>query len=147
MERIYKLAACGVSVELNDGIVRVFSNAELWRFLDGEVNSRFNLLARTIKSDYVQIFNKPLNIADDSLIVEILVHVYCDYLGLSFNRIFKIKPVQKLVKSLLKRAEVVDCGERAKDTNRWVWDALARFKPLFMKLLPKNLNRTNLKLH
>lgn len=145
MKKRYELAECTIKVDLSEGIVRVFSDAELWRFLDGKAGERFELLIKTIKSDYENVFEKPLNIANDSLLVEILVHVYCDYLGLAFNRIFKIKPIQKLVSKLLKRAEVVDCGERAKDSNRWVWDFLARFKSLFIKLLPNNLNAMNLK--
>lgn len=145
MVRYYEIAGCKIKVDLKEGIIRVFSDAELWRFLDGEAKSRFDLLVETIKNDYKNIFIKPLHIAADSLIVEILVHVYCDYLGLAFNRIVKIKPLQKMVNKLLERAEVVDCGEQAKDSNRWVWDALARFKPFFIWLLPRNLNKTNLK--
>ncbi|RYD74233.1 MAG: hypothetical protein EOP55_15620 [Sphingobacteriales bacterium] len=92
MERIYELEHCKIKVELNDGIIRVFSNAELWRFLDGKANERFRLLVQTIKADYKDQFQKNLQISDNSLIVEILVHVYCDYLGLKFNKFIKLKP-------------------------------------------------------
>ncbi|TCD10430.1 hypothetical protein EZ449_08755 [Pedobacter frigidisoli] len=147
MDKIYELAGCRLKVSLDDGLVRVYSNAELWGFLKGNASLRFDLLVETIKKDYLLTFKKPLDISNNSLILEILVHVYCDYIGLLFNKMVKIKPIQILVSKLLKRAEVVDCGEQGKDSNRWVWDFLAGSKGLFIKLLPRNLNAKNLKLH
>jgi len=147
MNKIYELESCYIKVRLLPGLIRVYSDAELWRFLSGKTSERFTLLVETIKSDYQTHFNKALAISNNSLVVEILVHVYCDYLGLRFNRMVKIKPLNKLVHRLLKRAEVVDCGEAAKDSNRWVWDTLAGFRFLFIKLLPKNLNKGKLKTH
>lgn len=147
MNSIYNLENCSIKVRLDKGIIRVYSNAELWRFLNGKANQKFNLLVSTIKKDYLQQFGIPLKITDRSLIVEILVHVYCDYLGLKFNRLIKFKPLNNFVNKLLERAEIVDCGEKAKDTNRWVWDTLAPFKDLFVRILPRNMNETNLKLH
>ncbi|RDC58621.1 hypothetical protein DU508_01085 [Pedobacter chinensis] len=145
MNKIYELESCDIKACLEPGLIRVYSDAELWRFLDGKADERFALLVETIKNDYENHFNKSLAISNNSLIVEILVHVYCDYLGLRFNRTVKIKPLNKLVHKLLRRAEVVDCGETAKDSNRWIWDALASFRFLFIKLLPKNLNKRKLK--
>lgn len=147
MDRLYELAGCRIKVSLDNGLIRVYSNAELWRFLNGNASVRFDLLVETIKKDYQEQFNKPLDISNNSLIVEILVHIYCDYIGLLFNRIVKIKPIQKIVNKLLERAEVVDCGEKEKDSNRWVWDFLSSYKKAFIKILPKNLNAKNLKLH
>lgn len=147
MEKIYDLLGNKIKVALEPQLIRVYSNAALWQYLDGKADSRFQLLVKTIKSDYNLAFSKPLAISDDSLIVEILVHVYCDYLGLSFNRIVRIKWIQNLVKKLLKRAEVVDCGEKSVDSNRWVWDLLAGSKSLFIRMLPKNMNAKNIKKH
>jgi len=147
MDKIYELATNKIKVALEPQLIRVYSNAELWAYLDGKAKSRFELLIHTIKADYELQFGKALAISNDSLIVEILVHVYCDYLGLSFNRIVSVKWIQNLVKKLLKRAEVVDCGERSVDSNRWVWDLLAGSKSLFIAILPKNLNARKLKNH
>jgi len=147
MDKVYELEEHKIKVGLEPQLIRVYSNAELWKYLDGKANERFDLLVNTVKADYAQKFGKALVISNDSLIVEILVHVYCDYLGLSFNRIVKIKWIQTLVKKLLKRAEVVDCGEKSVDSNRWVWDLLASSKSLFIAILPKNLNARNIKQH
>jgi hypothetical protein len=147
MDKVYELEEHKIKVGLELQLIRVYSNAELWKYLDGKANTRFELMVNTIKTDYAQQFSKALAISNDSLIVEILVHVYCDYLGLSFNRIVKIKWIQNLVKKLLKRAEVVDCGEKGVDSNRWVWDLLAGSKSFFIRILPKNLNAKNIKHH
>ncbi|MFD2287471.1 hypothetical protein GJU39_07860 [Pedobacter petrophilus] len=145
MEKIYNLANSEVKVGLEPKLVRVYSDTALWTFLKTDAGKRFELLAETIKYDYATTFGNELKITNDSLIVEILVHVYCDYLGLRFNRIVKIKFIQNIVNKLLERAEVVDCGERGVDGNRWVWDFLARYKMIFFRILPKNLNVRKLK--
>lgn len=147
MDKNYELAGCRIKVGLEPHIIQVYSNAALWHYLSVDRTTRFELLVTTIKADYANEFGQALAITNNSLIVEILVHVYCDYLGLSLNRVVKIKWLQTLVKKLLKRAQVVDCGERAVDSNRWVWDLLARYQSLFIKLLPKNLNAKNIKQH
>ncbi|MBC6109388.1 hypothetical protein ACFOG5_03820 [Pedobacter fastidiosus] len=147
MNKVYELENCKIKVHLEPKLIRVYSNAELWRFFDGKLNSRFNLLTETIKTNYRNHFGVDLNITNDSLIVEIVVHVYCDYIGLGFNRFIKIRWIQKLVGKLLKRAEIVDCGEKGVDSNRWLWDFLSKYKAQILKLLPKNLNKTSLKKH
>lgn len=147
MDKIYELAGNKIKVGLEPQLIRVYSNAELWAYLDGKANARFELMVNTIKADYEQHFGKTLAISNASLIVEILVHVYCDYLGLSFNRMVQIKWIQALVKKLLKRAEVVDCGEKGVDSNRWVWDLLANCKSILIRIFPKKLNAKNIKHH
>ncbi|MFW0715388.1 hypothetical protein [Pedobacter sp. N23S346] len=145
MEKIYNFDNIKIKVGLEPNLVRVYSDKALWTFLNTDAESGFELLVETIKNEYVTIFGKALNITNDSLIVEILVHVYCDYLGLRFNQIVKIKFIQNLVNKLLERTEVVDCGERSVDGNRWVWDLLARYKRPFLRILPKHLNARKLK--
>lgn len=145
MEKTYNFENNRIKVVLEPKLVRVYSDKALWTFLNNGAAAGFELLAETVKNDYLTAFGKALDITNDSLIVEILVHVYCDYLGLRFNRIVKIKFIQNLVNKLLERAEVVDCGERSVDGNRWVWDLLARYKKTFLRMLPKNLNVRKLK--
>lgn len=145
MNKVYELENCKIKVDLEPKLIRVYSNAELWRFLNGKLDQRFDLLTETIKTDYQNHFDIPLGITNDSLIVEIVAHVYCDYIGLAFNHLIKIRWIQNLVQKLLKRAEIVDCGEKGVDSNRWFWDYLSKYKPAIIRLLPKNLNARNLK--
>ncbi|WP_316799316.1 hypothetical protein [Pedobacter frigidisoli] len=145
MEKELRLYDSIIKIKFDEGIIRVYSNAQLWQYVNGKAKERLTQLAEAIKNEYAALFSKPLQISTKSLILEILVHVYCDYLGLAFNRYVRITGIQKLVKKLLLRAEVVDCGETAKDGNRWVWDLLTPFNGAFFAILPDNLNATNLK--
>lgn len=145
MNKIFKLAGSEIKVGFEPQLIRVHSDKALWQFLKGDIKSRMKLLIYTIKEEYFTQFDKKLEISDDSLVVEILVHVYCDYLGLLFNRIVQISWLQRLVIKLLKRAEIVDCGERQVDSNRWIWDFLARFKRIFIAIIPQDLNKRKLK--
>jgi len=145
MEKIYQLAGCKIQVEINEKIIRVHGNSALWNYLDENRIERLAFLLKEIKNDYRQHYGTQLNITVDSLMVEVMVHVYCDYLGLKFNRIVRIGWIQNLMNKLLERAEVVDCGERSVDGNRWLWDFLARYKRPIFKLMPEKLGADNLK--
>ncbi|WP_412468630.1 hypothetical protein [Pedobacter sp. KLB.chiD] len=150
MDKIYELKGHHIKVVLEPKLIRVYSNAQLWAYLEGNAAirlKRFELLVNTIKADYQHHFGNALAISNASLIVEILVHVYCDYLGLHFNRMIPVKWIQQIVKKLLKRAEVVDCGEKAVDTNRWFWDLLAGGQLILISILPRKLNAKCIKHH
>jgi len=145
MKKIYNFNNSIIRVEFEPGIVRVYSDAGLWKFMETDYQARLQVLVTIIKKDYQNEYFKTLAISDQSLIVEILAHVYCDYIGLQFNLFVKFKPLNILVNKLLKRAAIVDCGERHKDSNRWLWDLLSGQTDLLIKLLPKRLNYQKLK--
>lgn len=145
MDRIYKLDNCSIKVSVEEGIIRLKSDKDLWSYLDIEVVKQTEKLINVIKSDYKIKFNKPLKIVDKSLMVEIWAHVYCDYYGLLIHRNIKIKWVRKLVMKGLERAALIDCGERKIDSNRWIWDFLSNFKRPISWFLPKNISHKNLK--
>jgi len=145
MDKTYQLGNCRIKVYLDKGLVRVFSDRGLWCYLDGEVKANTLQLVKMIKIDYRDQFNTPLNIADNSLMVEIWAHVYSDYFGLLLKNHMKIKWIQNLLQKGIERAEVIDCGEKHLDTNRWVWDFLSHFNSILSLLLPKNISIKNLK--
>ncbi len=145
MNKIYELGACQINIKLEPKLIKVYGDAELWRFLSVKADSRLIFLIQCIKNDYEIKFKMPFKVSDDSLITEIIIHVYCDYIVLRFNRFIKIKWIQQFVIKILKRAEIVDCGEKSIDSNRWLWDYLSKFKTTIIKILPKNLNAKCLK--
>lgn len=145
MDKVYGLRNCDIKVCLDDGLIRVYSDKGLWRYLDGGVRVRTLELVKFIKTDYQKEFNKGLKISDNSFMVEIWAHVYSDYFGLLLKRNLKIKWIQNLIQKGIERAEIIDCGEEMFDTNRWVWDFLAHFKSIISMFLPKNISNKNLK--
>ncbi|RZL41009.1 MAG: hypothetical protein EOP00_25635 [Pedobacter sp.] len=145
MDKTYQLRNCRIKVRLDKGLIRIFSDKGLWCYLDREVKIRTLELVKVIKADYKNMFNTPINIADNSLMVEIWAHVYSDYFGLLVKRNLKIKWIQNLLQKGIERAEIIDCGEKNLDTNRWVWDLLSHFKSIISVFLPKNISKKNLK--
>jgi len=145
MDKVYELRNCDIKVCHNEGLIRIYSDKDLWRYLDGGVRLRTLELVKVIKTDYHKEFNKSLKISDNSFIVEIWAHVYSDYFGLLIKRHLKIKWIQNLIQKGIERAEIIDCGEKKLDTNRWVWDFLSHFKPVISLFLPKNISNKNLK--
>ncbi|MCZ4243912.1 hypothetical protein [Pedobacter punctiformis] len=145
MDKIRLLENNQIKIDFKPALVRIYSNEALWKFLEGYKFSGLEMLAEMIKTDYEKQFNKPLNITHDSLITEILVHIYCDYLGLRIHQAVRIKWIQHLLMKLIERAEIVDCGEKQVDSNRWLWNFLARYKNSLIKILPDNLNARKLK--
>ena len=145
MAKTYQLRNCRIKVRLDKGLIRIFSDKGLWCYLDREVKVRTLELVKVIKADHKNAFNTPLNISDNSLVVEIWAHVYSDYFGLLVKRNLKIKWIQNLLQKGIERAEIIDCGEKNLDTNRWVWDLFSHFKSIISVFLPKNISKKNLK--
>lgn len=145
MNKIYELKNCKIKVDLKRGLIRVYSDKDLWNYLDVDVTLRTLELTQFIKKDYENEFQISLNISDNSLMVEIWAHVYSDYFGLLIKRYLKIKWIQNLLQKGIERAEIIDCGEKKLDSNRLIWDLLSHFKPIISLFLPKKISNKNLK--
>lgn len=70
-----------------------------------------------------------LNISDKSLTIEIIGHVY---IGNFADILKEIPHIPKIAPIVIKKAykitdhtDIIDCGEKEVDSNRWVWDKLA----------------------
>ncbi|PFQ47392.1 hypothetical protein COK05_09750 [Bacillus cereus] len=86
-------------------------------------------LAQYLKQQHTNQFHTVLNISDKSLTIEIIGHVYignfADILK-EIPRIPKITPViVKKAHKITDHTDIIDCGEKEVDSNRWVWDKLA----------------------
>ena len=81
-------------------------------------------MAGHLRAAYEGHFKKPLRISEKSLAVEVYMHykfqVWFRYLEKGFKN-------SRLLKRLLRSTAVIDCGEKSCDTNRFVWDFMARF--------------------
>lgn len=114
-----------LSVKYDACVVRIENDEALRQLLDTEDEAPM-LIARTLKSTYKNQMNKRLDISDTSLAIEILGHVYPDRVGKTLKSIPLPSPIKNAIDKILERTDVIDCGETNKDSNRWVWDALAK---------------------
>lgn len=139
MDKTYSLNNCLIKLRFSPGLIQLVSDLPLWIYLNRAVKLRTNRLIKEIKKDYVRRFNRPLAISDASLAVEIWAHVYCHYYALLLLKKNWLRPVHGLIKKVVERAEVVDCGEADQDGNRWIWNLLSAFNVGMVWLLPKRI--------
>ncbi|MFJ7887015.1 hypothetical protein ACIQYL_02880 [Lysinibacillus xylanilyticus] len=80
--------------------------------------------AAVINAEYKKRKGRALDISEGSLSVEILGHVYPDRIGNTIKKLPLPGSIEDAIDKILKRTEVIDCGESSKDSNRFLWDFL-----------------------
>ena len=93
------------------------------------------LLAAAILASYKTKYGVPLAISLDSLAVEILGHVYIDVILEAIERLRLGDRFRHAVSRLKASTEVIDCGEKDVDGNRFLWDGLAPFADVIYAIL------------
>lgn len=130
----------GVSVRCTECLVQIKTDQVLMDFL-GEAGNGSVELAKWVRKEYKKVIGRELEITVESLSVEILIHAYLDLLTRSvekFPAIFGAAISKALVsacREMEKRTEIIDCGERAIDPNRHVFDSLVPFRGALYMLL------------
>ena len=126
-----------------DRMVQIKCDDELMKYLALPGNGAVEL-ATYIKENYKKHRDKNLEITIDSLAIEILAHAYIDKFAESIEKInnrFSKKDRNKIIQVMEKirdRTEIIDCGEKAIDSNRIVWDMLKPLSQVIYTLLGKN---------
>jgi hypothetical protein len=118
-----KVKGYSLSVEYKNGVVSIKNNTALNNLLKNESNGS-GYAAATIKAEYKKRMGKELDIEVGSLQIEILGHVYPDRIGNAIKKIWLPGFIEDAVDKILVRTEVIDCGEKARDDNRFFWDFL-----------------------
>lgn len=128
-----------ISFTLEPHIVRVKNDEPLKKCLTARMGNAYRL-SRVIREKYEEEFEKPLHITTRSLACELLVHFWVQEIVL-FKELVTKKTIHRRIMArfsdkVLLHTDVIDCGERAVDGNRIVWDLLSLTKP--EKKHPKN---------
>ena len=126
----------GISIKCNDKLVQIKNDKALNDFLNDPKSRGSVLIADYVLELYKKELGKKLNISRNSLAIEILGHVYMDvFAGLAST----MKPLETAMKSIRSHTDVIDCGEKDVDGNRFVWDDLAQgpFKGMVFVLCGK----------
>ncbi|MCQ2507678.1 MAG: hypothetical protein MJ097_02680 [Dorea sp.] len=114
------MSECAVHVT-DDQILKDYMGYDLEKAL---------VLAKYIKRNYKREYGKPLYITTMSLAVELIGHFWMQEMALkikgSLGRGRSLpNPLIRICDRILLSTEVIDCGERHCDNNRFVWDILA----------------------
>ncbi len=139
MKKIYEWSDCRIGVDFRDKLIRIHEPEALERYLSTDLVNRSAILVKYIKMDYAQLMKQELDITDDSMIVEIWGHVYASYLAKGIKNLVQLNMVDNVADFVLKRSDIIDCGESEIDSNRKFWDIIARFKGVILKFLPNEV--------
>lgn len=127
----------------SDKIVHIKCDDNLMKYLALPGNGAVQL-SRYIKDSYKKFMNKDLEISEDSLAIEILAHAYVDKFADSVeklsNKLTKKNEneVVQVMEKIRDRTEIIDCGEKSIDSNRFVWDMLSPFSGIIYAVLGKH---------
>ncbi len=110
-----------VQVTMNPCAVHVVNDQVLKEFMGMNLKKAL-ILAKQIKKNYERKYGKTLKITTMSLAVELIGHYavqeICFWLR---DRDLLLRLCERAIRS----TEVIDCGEKHCDNNRFVWDILA----------------------
>ncbi|MBY0596481.1 hypothetical protein [Bacillus bingmayongensis] len=86
-------------------------------------------LAQYLKQEHTNQYGTILNISNQSLAIEIIGHVYIGNFADILKNIPRIPNIAPIIVERAYRitdhTDIIDCGEKEVDSNRWVWDKLA----------------------
>lgn len=127
----------------SDNIVQIKCDENLMDYLALPGNGAL-VLSRYIKENYRNYMNRDLKISEDSLAIEILAHAYADKFAETIeklsNKLTKKNEneVVRVMEKIRDRTEIIDCGEKSIDSNRFVWDMLSPFSGIIYTMLGRH---------
>lgn len=127
----------GIAMRCPEHFVQIKNDKVLKEFLDREGVGSMEIAA-WMKEFYRREWECELDISQKSLAIEILGHVYAN----DFMKLVEKLPFAdnedtafgKLVENLQEHMDIIDCGEKGRDHNRFVWDALVPFDKVIFAL-------------
>ena len=139
METVWMETPHHIKYALEEKIVRIQADQDLKDFL-AEKGNGSETLAAYLCDAYRRKFGKELEIGQHSLAVEILGHAYLDVLleAISVHLTdtpISLEPVLEALKKIEAHTDVIDCGEKEVDSNRWIWDFLAPFHKILYRAI------------
>lgn len=123
-----------VTITYDDRWAHVMTDDTLLSFLARPENGSL-ALAKRIHEEYQAKFHKPLDISQNSIAVEVVVHAYVGVLSQRTEQLGKKLPkglsgqLIKLMKECQRHTDSIDIGELSVDNNRNVFDSLSQRLP------------------
>jgi len=124
-----------INLQLNLHAIKVFNTDSLSAIIAENTEATTQKLIDSIKKKYFKLFNVDFEVSDSSMAVEIWAHIYAEKFAEAVKDFSAVNFIDKAAEKIMHHAEVIDIGERGHDDNRFVWDALAVFKPAIAGLL------------
>lgn len=113
----------GISVSCTDRLVKIKNDKALLEFLEDPETRGALLVSEYVHDLYRKELGKELKISVDSLAIEILGHVYADRFAGVIKKL-GVKKISDAMDVIQSHTDIIDCGEKEIDSNRFVWDDL-----------------------
>ena len=139
MEKTYKLSGHKLLVIFHEQLIQIKNPNALKKILSEDIDLRSEILVNHIKQDYFLFIGRELKIENDSLIIEIWGHAFASHFAKAIKNLISLKLIEDAAEFIIKKSDVIDCGELEVDTNRKFWDILAHFKGIILAFLPKKM--------
>lgn len=117
----------GIGIQCTDRMIRIKNDSALEEFLADPETKGALLTARYARGLYEKEIGRPVDITEDSLAIEILGHVYAGTFAQLAEK-YHVPLLQAAMKKVKERTDIIDCGEKGVDNNRFVWDELEKMK-------------------
>lgn len=116
-----------IGIKYEQDIIRVKNDESLKEYFKDKKGKAIDL-SRYIKNEYQVKKQMPLMITDRSLATEIFMHFYIQEKAIAIQSHLLWKGmIFRFCQWILLHMEVIDCGEKKRDNNRFVWDWLSIF--------------------
>jgi hypothetical protein len=127
-----------ISVSLKENMINIINDDQLSGLVTEMPEAATEELVSAIKKEYHDRFNKDFEVTDASMAVEIWGHVFTEKFADAVKGLAPVKLVNSFAEKISAHCEVINIGERDHDSNRFIWDWLAAFKPAIAALLLKS---------
>lgn len=108
-----------ITYGISPQVIHVVNDSELKKFYALKGKKGITELAQTLRATYKYQTGKDIDITLLSLTAEIFGHIDAGYIGGILKAV-----TGKDIKDIVKRTDIIDCGEKSVDTNRAIWDAI-----------------------
>ena len=129
-----------IGIRCTDKLVQVINDEHLVDFLNQDGVGSMEL-AEVMRNMYQEQIGRELQISQKSLAIELLGHVFFgEFVQKLENLPFSGKKdsrYQQFLESLRVRMDVIYCGERSIDSNRFIWDDLVPFAKIIFGISGK----------
>lgn len=124
-----------IHLQLKPHAIKIWNDNALCDLLKVNAESSTEELIKNIKTEYFKLFADEFKVSNNSMAVEIWVHVYAEKFAEAIKDFSSINFVDKIADKIIYHAEIIDIGEIGHDDNRFLWNALAPFKFAIADLL------------
>lgn len=137
VDTICDIAGESIRIQLKPRLVSITNDGALKRLVGIEPRQHTHALVVALRQAYQAWSGTELHISDNSLKTEIWGHLVAERIALSLRKAVNTALTRRFARFVMEHMELIDCGERAVDHNRFIWDMTVPAAWLFRWLLPR----------